>query len=234
MNTLEWKDGNLPVSTQFNDPYYSAHDGRAETRHVFIESNDLQSRWPDMTYCIIAELGFGTGLNFLETVHSWQKLKQQAARLHFISYEQFPIQSKDMKKALSRWPELASLTSELCKRWKTDDGKLDIAFTDDVRLTVHFGDANLLISNQTELADAWYLDGFAPSRNPELWNEELMQQVFNHTAPDGSFATYTAAGFVRRGLQAAGFQVNKVSGFGTKREMLTGKKIGDNDVANRH
>ena len=187
-----------------------------------------------MTYCIIAELGFGTGLNFLETVHSWKKLKQQAARLHFISYEQFPIQSKDMKKALSRWPELASLTGELCKHWKTDHGKLDIAFADDVRLTVHFGDANRLISNQTELADAWYLDGFAPSRNPELWNEELMQQVFNHTAPGGSFATYTAAGFVRRGLQAAGFQVNKVSGFGTKREMLTGKKIGDNDVANRH
>ena len=234
MNTLEWKDGNLPVSTQFNDPYYSAQDGRAETRHVFIESNKLQLRWPDMAHCIIAELGFGTGLNFLETVHFWQKLKQQSARLHFISYEKYPIQSQDMKKALSRWPELGSLTNELCRHWKTDLSKLDIPFTDDVHLTVHFGDANQLISNQTEYADAWYLDGFAPSRNPELWNETLMQHVFNHTSAGGSFATYTAAGFVRRGLEAAGFQVNKVAGFGTKREMLIGKKMHDTDVANRH
>lgn len=223
MSDIEWREGNIPVSKQFDDPYYSRSDGRQETKFVFIESNQLLTRWQEMKDCTIAELGFGTGLNFLETIHHWPKIKPQNAKLHFISYEQFPMKKEEMQMALSAWPELAEDTKMLAEIWQQNANKLDHYFSDDIRLTVHIGDANTLLPKQTFQADAWYLDGFAPAKNPELWNEKLMAEVASHTAPKGTFATYTAAGFVKRGLQAAGFEVQKVKGFGTKRDMLIGK-----------
>ncbi|KAG1700646.1 tRNA 5-methylaminomethyl-2-thiouridine biosynthesis bifunctional protein MnmC [Nymphon striatum] len=146
-------------------------------------------RWPEMDICTIAELGFGTGLNFLETVRQWQNFSIENSSLHFISFEQYPITHK-------------------------------------IKLTVHIGDANVLLPTQSLNADAWYLDGFSPAKNPELWNEEIMREVGKNTVKNGTFATYTAAGFVKRGLQSAGFEVEKVKGFGRKREMLAGRKTG--------
>lgn len=223
MNNLEWRNGDFPVSTQFDDPYYSIVDGRAETDHVFIHGNTLHERWQQMENCTIAELGFGTGLNFLETVRQWQEIKQGNAQLHFISFEQYPITKKEMEKALSHWPELGNLTKQLLKVWVPEE-TMEVEFTDNIRLTVHIGDANTLLPKLNFKADAWYLDGFSPAKNPELWNERLMQEVSSRTADNGSFATYTAAGFVKRGLIAAGFTVEKIQGFGQKREMLIGSK----------
>lgn len=223
MSNLEWRDGDFPVSTQFDDPYYSVVDGRAETDHVFIKGNKLDQRWPTMKSCTIAELGFGTGLNFLETVRQWQALNLSKYELHFISFEQYPITQEEMAKALSHWPELQTLAARLCEVWQTDE-TIEATFSDNIKLTVHLGDANELLPHLAFKADAWYLDGFSPAKNPELWNEALMLEVSNHTAPNGTFATYTAAGFVKRGLQAAGFEVEKTKGFGRKRDMLIGKK----------
>jgi len=224
VSDLEWRDGDFPVSRQFDDPYYSVVDGRAETDHVFIEGNHLPLRWPEMRQCTIAELGFGTGLNFLETVHQWQKVKPTNARLHFISFEQFPMTRDEMKKALSHWPELSELTERLLAVWHPVGDLPDLEFTDDIQLTIHMGDANTLLPARTFEADAWYLDGFSPAKNPELWNEKLMLEVAHHTVKAGTFATYTAAGFVRRGLEGAGFEVHKVKGFGRKRDMLIGTR----------
>lgn len=223
LSNLEWRDGDFPVSTRFDDPYYSVVDGRAETDHVFIHGNALHKRWQHMEHCMIGELGFGTGLNFLETVRQWQEIKQYNADLHFVSFEQYPITKEEMEKALSHWPELENLTGRLLKFW-LPASTIEFEFSGNIQLTIHIGDANTLLPKLNFKSDAWYLDGFSPAKNPELWNEKLMQEVGNHTADDGSFATYTAAGFVKRGLQAAGFNVEKVKGFGRKREMLIGRK----------
>jgi len=224
MSELEWRDDITPVSTRFDDPYYSVDDGRAETDYVFIQSNKLPARWPDMQTCVIAELGFGTGLNFLETARQWQAFKPENATLHFISFEQYPMSKEEMEKALSNWPELTHLANKLVEIWQADANILEVHFTEDIQLTVYMGDANSLLPDLKFTADAWYLDGFSPAKNPELWNETLMLEVGKHTKPDGTFATYTAAGFVKRGLQSAGFEVEKSKGFGRKRDMLIGQK----------
>lgn len=222
MSNLEWRNGDFPVSTQFDDPYYSVVDGRAETNHVFIKGNKLNERWPDMKSCTIAELGFGTGLNFLETIRQWQLIAAETSNLHFISFEQYPITQEEMQKALSHWPELEALANRLIEIWYTEKS-IEVDFSETIKLTIHMGDANALLPELNFKADAWYLDGFSPAKNPQLWNGTLMMEVGKHTAPDGTFATYTAAGFVKRGLQAAGFEVKKTKGFGRKRDMLIGQ-----------
>lgn len=230
MNELEWRENNLPVSTRFDDPYYSKEDGRAETDHVFIQGNRLPERWPLMKECTIAELGFGTGLNFLETVRQWNANQNTNSKLHFISFEQFPISKDDMQKALSPWQTLGSLREDLTGIWQPTQ-TIDKALSETVRLTVYMGDANHILSNLSLRADAWFLDGFSPAKNPELWNTELLEEVGKNTVAGGTFATYTAAGFVKRNLKSAGFEVTKVKGFGRKRDMLIGTKRNDIDVA---
>ena len=229
MSSLEWREGNLPISAQFDDPYYSIEDGRAETSHVFIKGNDLPTRWQSMDHCVIAELGFGTGLNFLETVYQWQNQRKANASLHFISFELFPLDSKDLTRALSAWPELKNLAKRLAELWNGQ--ALNCEFAPEIQLTIHFGDANALLPTCNFKADSWYLDGFSPAKNPELWNETLIAEVGSHTVADGTFATYTAAGFVKRNLQSAGFEVQKTKGFGRKRDMLIGKLANDIHVA---
>ena len=223
-NGLDWDEQGTPISRRFDDPYYSKSDGRAETRHVFIDGNDLPSRWSEFSTFTMGELGFGTGLNFLETARLWLEMKPDGARLQYVSFEQFPLNASDMKKALSRWPELDDLAIELTNLWNLEKSILECAFIDDINLVVYMGDANLNLPKMQLQADAWYLDGFAPSRNPELWNSELMKQVFDNTASGGTFATYSCAGFVRRNLEEAGFWVERRPGFGGKREMLSGQK----------
>lgn len=231
---LEWRDDKTPVSKRFDDPYYSVDDGRAETEYVFIDGNRLKLRWPGLSHCTIAELGFGTGLNFLETARHWRNLKPVGGTLHFISFEQFPVSSDDLTKALSNWPELIELASQLINVWDPAMKPLELEFAQDIKLTLHFGDANIILPTLKFTADSWYLDGFSPAKNPELWNEPLMQAVGDHTVAGGTFATYTSAGFVKRGLQSAGFDVSKIKGFGRKREMLVGEKTNDIDVADGH
>ncbi|TFL18840.1 tRNA (5-methylaminomethyl-2-thiouridine)(34)-methyltransferase MnmD [Jannaschia formosa] len=207
---LSWTGG-VPVAEAFGDPYYSLNDGLAETRHVFLAGNGLPGRLGDGFR--VAELGFGTGLNALALAEAWQG----PGRIAMTSFEAFPMGREDMVRALSAHPVAHDLREALLAAWPARRIALG-----GVDLEIVPGDARETLPAWEERADAWFLDGFAPARNPELWGEELMRQVARHTAPGGSFATYTAAGHVRRALAAAGFEVERVPGYGRKRHMSRG------------
>lgn len=215
----------MPYSREFGDHFYCRTDGRLECGHVFLAGNGLPERWVSGGAFTIGELGFGTGLNFCETWRQWKATAAKSGTLHFVSFERFPMQAEEISRALSHWPEIDAERLALVERWPaTNDGRIEVDFGDGVRLSVVCGPALDGLAETAERFDAWFLDGFAPSRNPDMWSEELMRLVFDRTAPDGSFATYAAAGFVRRNLQAAGFTVEKRKGFAGKREMLRGDK----------
>ncbi len=210
---LQWRDGSVPVSTRFDDPYFSLAGGLEETRHVFLAGNDLPARFRDGF--AVAELGFGTGLNFLTTLAAW-KAAGSPGRLSFTSFEAYPMARDDMARALAAFPDLAPLEDALVSRWTGSGGRYEF---DGMELTVIEGDARATLPGWTGRADAWFLDGFAPAKNPELWQPDLLAEVARHTVPGGTAATYTAAGFVRRGLENAGFAVTRCEGYGRKRHM---------------
>ncbi|KUP91327.1 tRNA (5-methylaminomethyl-2-thiouridine)(34)-methyltransferase MnmD [Tritonibacter horizontis] len=209
---LSWRDGSLPVSDQFDDPYFSLHNGLLETEHVFLAGNDLPLRFG--TGFQIAELGFGTGLNMLAAWRAWED-SGQAGALRFTSFEAYPMRPADMARALEAFPAITPWAERFLEAW-SGGGRCDLGT---LRLEVVIGDARQTVPSWTSAADAWFLDGFSPAKNPELWQDDLMQAVADHTRDSGTAATYTAAGFVRRGLAAAGFQVTRTAGFGHKRHM---------------
>lgn len=212
---LTWRDGALPISTHFDDPYFSLNDGLAETRHVFLAGNGLPARFTDGFR--IAELGFGTGLNMLTTLLEWRAAGMKTP-LRFTSFEAYPMSAPDMDKALSAFPETYAIAAPFLEQWANGNRHIK---TDDLIADIIIGDARETLPAWTGKADAWFLDGFSPAKNPELWGDGLMAEVANHTAPDGTLATYTAAGFVRRNLAAAGFAVTRSTGYGRKRHMTT-------------
>ncbi|MFP3383310.1 tRNA (5-methylaminomethyl-2-thiouridine)(34)-methyltransferase MnmD [Tritonibacter sp. SIMBA_163] len=209
---LSWREGDLPVSDQFDDPYFSLHNGLLETEHVFLAGNDLPARFAPGFH--IAELGFGTGLNMLAAWRAWEE-SGQTSPLRFTSFEAFPMVPEDMARALEAFPDITPW-AERFLAWWSGGGRCDLGT---LQLEVVIGDARLSLPEWTEQADAWFLDGFSPAKNPELWQEDLLQAVADHTRPGGTAATYTAAGFVRRGLDEAGFTVTRTPGFGRKRHM---------------
>lgn len=210
--SLSWRDGSVPVSEQFDDPYFSIQDGLAETEHVFLAGNDLPKRFAPGFH--IAELGFGTGLNLLAAWKLWEE-SGQSGTLQFTSFEAFPMIPTDMAKALEAFPDVTPWAERFLAKW-SGEGACTV---DTLRFEMIRGDARLSLPEWTGQADAWFLDGFSPAKNPELWGEDLMAEVARHTAPGGTAATYTAAGFVRRGLEAAGFTVTRIPGYGRKRHM---------------
>lgn len=233
---LGWNEAGTPVSDQFDDVYFSNVNGLEETRYVFLKQNHLPQRWHtyDQKRFVIAETGFGTGLNFLAVWQWFDAFKQQnpdatLQTLHFISFEKYPLNQQDLIKAHQAWPELAEYARKLhahypiavpeCHRIVLDDGA--------VTLDLWFGDIKDCMPQvptpEHGLVDAWFLDGFAPSKNPEMWNQTLFDGMAKLAKQDCTCATFTAAGFVRRGLIDAGFAMQKVKGFGTKREMIAGK-----------
>ncbi|WP_036801407.1 bifunctional tRNA (5-methylaminomethyl-2-thiouridine)(34)-methyltransferase MnmD/FAD-dependent 5-carboxymethylaminomethyl-2-thiouridine(34) oxidoreductase MnmC [Photobacterium marinum] len=233
---LDWNESGTPVSNDFDDVYFSNANGLEETRYVFLKQNGLPERWETFNRrrFVVAETGFGTGLNFL-AVWQWFKAFRAAnpeaktKELHFISFEKFPVTKADLVKAHQSWPELAELAEQLhvhyppavadCHRIVLEDGM--------ITLDLWFGDIKECMpqvwTNDEGIVDAWFLDGFAPSKNPEMWNQDLFNGMAKLAREGCSTATFTAAGFVRRGLIEAGFEMSKVKGFGTKREMLAGK-----------
>ena len=213
---ITWRDGRVPVSDQFDDPYFSLEDGLEETRHVFLAGNDLPARFRDGFE--VAELGFGTGLNFLVTWAAWEAAGC-AGRFTFTSFEAFPMARADRAQSLAAFPDLAPYAAAL-----TATPDLSAADLGPARLRVVTGDARVTLAQEKLSADAWFLDGFSPAKNPELWDETLMAEVARKTASGGTFATYTAAGHVRRSLEAAGFAVERTPGFGRKRHMSRGIK----------
>lgn len=229
--TLEWRDG-LPYSTAFDDVYFSSDDGLLETEYVFIQGNALVSRWQSLAdnNFTILETGFGTGLNFLCACKYWLEHAPANAVLHFTSVEKYPLSHADMHKALQHWPALKPIADELLAQYTSllNTGTAAL-FNNRIRLQVLFGDATECLSKLDTKADAWFLDGFAPSKNPEMWQPALFEQMARLSHLETTFATFTSAGIVRRGLAAAGFKVNKQPGFGKKREMISGYFIGNND-----
>lgn len=220
-DAIVWDENDTPVATRFDDPYYSKRDGRAETRHVFLNGNRLVERWQEAETFHVAELGFGTGLNFLETVSNWQEMKGSAGSLYFTSFEMFPLKFADISRALKKWPDLLGLVKPYISVLDKGEGWHEVTH-ENVTLRLAIGDANILIRDMVAKADAWYLDGFSPAKNPELWMNELMKEVAARTEKCGTFATYTSAGWVRRMMYDAGFDVSRTKGFGTKRHMSTG------------
>jgi tRNA U34 5-methylaminomethyl-2-thiouridine-forming methyltransferase MnmC len=213
-----WRDNNVPVSERFDDPYYSLDNGLAETRHVFLDGNDLPARFaPDFH---IAELGFGTGLNLIAARLAWQSAGI-GGRLRFTSFEAFPMLPEDAVTALAAFPEAAPFADDTAALLADPTQPL---VRDDIEMRLIVGDARDTLPAWQDHADAWFLDGFSPAKNPELWGADLMTEVGRHTAPKGSFATYSAAGDVRRALVAAGFDVTRAPGYGRKRHMSTGRK----------
>ena len=209
---LDWRDGGIPVSRRFDDPYFSMNGGLDETRHVFLAGNDLPARLRPGFH--VAELGFGTGLNLLALVQVAQ------VPVRFTSFEAYPMDLPQLAQAHAAFPELAALTAELragypARRFRV--GQVDAE--------ILIGDARDLLPGWDGAADAWFLDGFSPARNPELWGEALMGEVGAHTAPGGTFATYSAAGHVRRALGAAGFAVTRAPGYAGKRHMSRGTRL---------
>ncbi len=213
---IEWRDGSIPIATQFDDPYFSLDDGLAETEYVFLGGNDLPARFCGGFH--IAELGFGTGLNLLAAWRSWVQSGQKG-RLHYTSFEAYPIEIAAMYKATSLWPELCGYSEDMISHLM--DGSFQIE-TPNLSAKVIIGDARATVPKWDHKADAWFLDGFSPAKNPELWEAPLMQAVAEHTHAGGTCATYTAAGHVRQSLATAGFTVTKTKGFGRKRHMTTG------------
>lgn len=215
---LEWRDGAVPVSTRFDDPYFSLENGLAETTHVFLQGNDLPVRFTPGFH--IAELGFGTGLNLLTVWAAWDQAGMTTP-LRFTSFEAYPMSPEEMARALEAFPALRPYAERLVAAWAEDN---TLTTLNGIEAKVVIGDARTTLAAQDFHADAWFLDGFSPAKNPELWDADLMQQVAGHTKPGGTAATYTAAGFVRRNLADAGFDVTRIPGFGRKRHMTTARK----------
>lgn len=215
---IRWTENGTPVSAQFDDPYFTIGAGLEETRHVFLSGNDLPARFRDGFQ--IAELGFGTGLNLLAVAACWTG----PGTLHFTSFEAFPLPPEDMARALS--PFDLPLASMLEAAWARSVGPLRVLELPGVHCEIHIGDARDTLLRWGGKADAWFLDGFSPARNPELWGPALMVEVARHTAPGGTCATYSAAGHVRRALQDAGFTVERRPGFGRKKHMSAGRLEG--------
>lgn len=211
---LDWQDG-VPVSRLFDDPYFSLASGLEETRHVFLAGNALPERYRDGFQ--IAELGFGTGLNLLAAWQAWRS-SGVAGVLRFTSFELYPMSRADMKRAHSAYPAVQALSEELLAGLTSDRFEAH-----DLVLEIIPGDARVTLPDWTGHADAWFLDGFSPAKNPELWEVSLLGSVAAHTARNGRAATYSAAGAVRRGLEAAGFEVDRVPGFGMKRHMTVAR-----------
>lgn len=232
---LEFNAEGTPVSRDFDDVYFSNDNGLEETRYVFLDGNHLGTRFPEhpRSLFVVAESGFGTGLNFLTL---WQAFdcfraaypEATLQRLHFISFEKFPLTAHDLRLAHQRWPELAHWAEQLQTQWPPAIGGCHRLILDDGRVTLDLwlGDINDLTDklddSMNQKVDAWFLDGFAPAKNPDMWSPHLFSAMARLARPGATLATFTSAGFVRRGLQEAGFTMRKTKGFGRKRDMLVG------------
>lgn len=219
---ITWR-GSVPASDAFDDVYYSSEDGESESKYIFLEGAHILENAASKENFVIGETGFGTGLNFLTTWQAWRKANT-GGRLTFISAEAFPMRAEEIKKALDAFPSLRSLSEQLISAWPPAAAGFHSHSFDggNVSLILMFGDAREMFEQLSAKIDAWYLDGFAPAKNPDLWTNALFKRIASLSSPRATIATFTSAGFVRRGLQAQGFEVEKSPGFGEKRERLTG------------
>jgi tRNA 5-methylaminomethyl-2-thiouridine biosynthesis bifunctional protein len=230
---LEWGDDGLPRSRLYGDVYFSSDDGLAETRAVFLQGCGLPDAWTAAEgrprRFVVAELGFGTGLNILALLDLWRRTRPSGGRLQIFSVEAHPITAAEAARALARWPELADLGGLLIARWPgRSRGVHRLEFPElGAILDLAVMDVAEALEGWGGRADAWFLDGFSPALNPAMWRDEILALVAARSAPGARAATFTVAGQVRRGLAAAGFVVEKQPGFGRKRERLEARFSGE-------
>ena len=228
---LDWDDQGRPHSRAFDDVYFSDKSGLEETRYVFLEQNRLEERFaalPVGGQLVIGETGFGTGLNFL---CAWQLFEQHAvagARLHFVSVEKYPLSHADLQRALALWPELQPFAEQLLKQYiAIHQGFQRLILNNGrVTLTLLIGDALEQLPQLDAQIDAWFLDGFAPAKNPDMWTAELFAELARLAAPGSTISTFTSTGWVRRLINAAGFKMKRTPGIGHKWEILRGEFLG--------
>ena len=234
---VDW-DQQTPISPHYDDYYFSSDDGAEESRHVFLLQNRLEARWTTepkpnskQSTFTIAETGFGTGLNFLCSGELWRQCthSRQYQQLHYISIEKVPLKKADLQTAISRWPQFQWLLAPLLAQYPgIIAGFHRLHFYQyGITLTLVFGDALESLQTLEASVDAWFLDGFSPAKNPDMWLQPLYQSMARLSHEGTSFSTFTCARPVRDGLQQAGFDIEKISGFGLKREMLKGYFKGD-------
>lgn len=222
--TLSFQDG-TPYAEQFGDVYHSNEGGLAQARHVFIAGNDLPQRWRGRETFTLLETGFGLGLNFLATWQAWRADAQRCQRLRYAAIEKYPFRAPDLAQLHARWPELDALSAELRAQWPMltagahhlllDQGRLELILV--------FGDVADCLPRLDLRCDAFYLDGFAPAKNPEMWKPEVLRHLHPLAVPQATLATFTAAGPVRQALRQAGFVCKRRPGFGSKWHMLSAR-----------
>jgi len=225
--SLEFKDG-VPYSTAYGDIYHSADGGAGQARHVFLQGCGLPAAWAHRASFVVLETGFGTGLNFLATWAAWRADPDRPARLHFLSVEKHPFRAEDLAQLHALWPEFSLLSKELLASWPVltpgfhrlslDGGR--------VQLTLMLGDAADCLPQLQARVDAFYLDGFAPDCNADLWQPGLFDALARLARPGALAATYTVAAPVRQGLTQAGFACEKRAGYGRKRHCLSARFAG--------
>lgn len=222
---LAYDAGGAPASQHFNDIYFNPADGIAESEYVFLTGIGAPDCWRDRHTFTIGETGFGTGLNFLLTWSMWKRTAPAGSVLNYIAVEGYPLDRDQLHTALQPFAGLSPLTASLLDAYPVRHGGFHRLIFENgrVTLTLLFGDVEIMLNRLTGRIDAWFLDGFAPARNPAMWSDAVLGRIACLSAPNAAFATFTAAGHVRRGLQAAGFGVSKTPGFGRKKERLVGR-----------
>lgn len=216
-------------SRQFDDVYFSADDGMAETRHVFMNGNDLPAAWADVRRFTIAETGFGTGLNFLSAWKLFEATAKPHQSIEFISVEKYPLSKAEIAGALQLWAkDLSPYRERYLELYPLRvPGVHRIRMSGRVSLALWIGDIADILPQWRDLSvDAWFLDGFTPAKKPQMWTPDVFAAMARLSHSRTSYASFTAAGDVRRGLEAAGFTVEKVKGFGRKRDMIRGRFTG--------
>jgi tRNA 5-methylaminomethyl-2-thiouridine biosynthesis bifunctional protein len=224
---LAFRDNGTPFSPLFDDIYHSAVGGLEQAQHVFLGGNSLPGRWQDRRVFTVLETGFGMGINFLMTWAAWRADPSRCERLHFVSIEKHPFTVADLRKAMAATisnPQIAGLAESLVNAWPMlVPGTHRLEFEDGrVVLTLVFGDAQDCLPALRLRADAFYLDGFAPAKNPELWTPAIFKALARLAGEGATFSTYSSAGEIKRALTQCGFEYRKVDGFGWKRAMLVG------------
>jgi len=218
---LDWSREGTPASTKFGDIYFSVDDGLEEAKALFLEGCGLPHAWQKRHKFVVGELGFGTGLNFLVTWQLWKRTKPKSGHLHFVSIEKYPLSKDNLRRALTAWPTLTGYAARLAGMWPGRvKGVHRLHIAPDVTLTLCHMDVAAALTAMNAKMNAWFLDGFSPAKNPEMWSPEIMQLIAKRSAAGARLGTFTVAGYVREGLIKAGFKVEKKPGFGRKRNRL--------------
>lgn len=218
--SLDWSRPAAPAARDFGDIYFSVDGGLAESEAVFLAGCGLPEGWQGRRQFVIGELGFGSGLNFLAAWRLWEQTKPIGGHLHFISFEKFPFSKSDLAAALGAWPELNKYAAPLIAAWPGRVRGFHRLHFGDVSLTLIHDDILAGLDEVCAKVDAWFLDGFSPSKNPQMWSADVMHALAKLSNAGARAATFTVAGAVRSALTEAGFMCEKKPGFGRKRERL--------------